>query len=336
MSKESRPQCRARPWPAPPHEPLLLDAAVVVLHGEVAAAIGDGPMAAAALPGLRHLHTRGVRILPGWASLISRVAAEAAAAKGDAAEAMHWLSLAEQEAAVGDVRTEQARLRLLRARLEATPIRRSTAAAEAAAALDEAGLLSLAATARRLSGGRAAVISGRPPAMRAIVFTDIVDSTPLNVQVGDEAWLDLMREHDQVLRARLREHDGVEFKHTGDGLAAWFASAAAAIECLAGMSEDLERANASHPDVQLRIRAGLAAGEPVGEGPDLFGLAVVRAARVCALAGPGQVLVADEAAALARGDPHLRLVSTGTHALKGFPQPVELYEATLNRTPAMQ
>ncbi len=249
-------------------------------------------------------------------------------------EAARWLELAEQEAAAGDLRPEAARLLLARAQMERTSTRRTTAAMEAAAALDEAGLLTAAATARRLAGGRTASSTDRPPAMRAIVFTDIVDSTHLNVQVGDDAWLGLMQEHDQVLRARLREHDGVEFKHTGDGLAAWFASAADAIECLAGMSDDLERANASHPDVRLRIRAGVAAGEPVGEGPELFGLAVVRAARVCALAGPGQVLVAEEAASLAQRDARLQLTTIGSHGLKGFPQPVELFEATLAHTPA--
>ncbi len=307
-----------------------------LLQAEVAAAIGDSEMATAALPGLRYMHERGVRVLPGWAALVSRAAAEAAAAAGDVEEATHWLALAEQEAKRGDLRPEAARILLLRARVEATSSRRAALAAEAAERLDELGLLPLAAAARRLASGSTASAPTSAPAMRAIVFTDLVDSTALNVRVGDEAWLALMHEHDSVLRARLRDHDGVEFKHTGDGVAAWFASATDAIECVVNMSDDLERANASHPDVPLRIRAGVAVGRARRRG---FLISSVwrscELARVCALAGAGQVLVASEAAALARRDPRLGLTSfAAKETLKGFPEPVDLFEATLSHTAA--
>ncbi len=152
--------CAARAWPAPPSEPGLFDAPVPVLQAEVAAAIGDGEMAAAALPGLRYMHERGVRVLPGWAVLVSRAAAEAAATTGDVGEAVHWLALAEQEAAKGDLRPEAARILLLRARAETTSSRRAALAAEAAGALDHLGLLPLASEARRLSDGSPASAAG--------------------------------------------------------------------------------------------------------------------------------------------------------------------------------
>ena len=107
-------------------------------------------------------------------------------------------------------------------------------------------------------------------------------STALNVRTGDAAWVDLVEEHDHTVRSCLRQHGGVEFKHTGDGIGAWFANPADAVDCAMQMGRDLERASVQHPDTPLMMRAGVAMGEPVEYGGDLFGLSVVRASRACA------------------------------------------------------
>ena len=126
-------------------------------------------------------------------------------------------------------------------------------------------------------------------------------------------------------RARLRDLNGVEFKHTGDGIAAWFFSTLDAVTCAHTIAGDLEEVNVLHPTFPLQLRFGLASGSPLEEGQDLFGLTVVEAARLCALAEPGQVLVTEEVAS------HDARATATDHwdekQLKGFPDPIAVFEA---------
>jgi class 3 adenylate cyclase len=81
----------------------------------------------------------------------------------------------------------------------------------------------------------------------------------------------------------------------------------------------------SHPELPIRIRVGISAGRPVDTGSGLFGLAVVAAARICALAGADQVYVSDAVRAAAAGVWSFRPV--GDVELKGLPGPQPVFEA---------
>jgi class 3 adenylate cyclase len=196
-------------------------------------------------------------------------------------------------------------------------------AAASAAELDGIDALLLARDARTLaeSGGA----HGPTPRDRFILFTDIVGSTELNVRAGDERYTALVEEHDRLLRARLRRHDGVEHAHTGDGMSAWFASAESALECAFGIHADLERASGAHPELPVRVRMGISVGQPVHTGERLFGLAVVTSARICALAAADQVLVTEEVRRIADGLCAFREV--GPLELKGLPGSHVIHEA---------
>jgi class 3 adenylate cyclase len=65
---------------------------------------------------------------------------------------------------------------------------------------------------------------------RTFVFTDIVGSTPLVEALGDEAWQELIRWHDQTLRTIVDRYSGMEVRQTGDGFFVAFQDASAAIE----------------------------------------------------------------------------------------------------------
>ncbi len=69
--------------------------------------------------------------------------------------------------------------------------------------------------------------------IRTVLFTDIVGSTALTQELGDEDAMELVHLHDKIVRAALESSDGREVKHTGDGIMASFVSAAAAIKCAA-------------------------------------------------------------------------------------------------------
>ena len=78
------------------------------------------------------------------------------------------------------------------------------------------------------------------------------------------------------------------------------------------------------------MRIGLNAGEPIAEADpggrsDLFGTSVQLAARVCAEADAGEILVSNVVRELVAGKGFL-FSDRGDHALKGFEDPVRLYE----------
>lgn len=169
-----------------------------------------------------------------------------------------------------------------------------------------------------------ALVDGRPDsALRAIMFTDIQGSTDVSTQHGDEAAVELVRRHNVVVRDALDRFDGREVKHTGDGILASFVSVSKAVEASIAIQRDCTNAIEGAP--RLAVKIGLSAGEPVEDSKDLFGASVNLAARICAHAGGGQTLVSGTVRDLAIGK-EIRFVSQGAIGLKGFPDPVLLYE----------
>ena len=158
-----------------------------------------------------------------------------------------------------------------------------------------------------------------------ILFTDMEGSTTLTQRLGDAKAQDLLRTHNRIVRDALKAHSGSEIKHTGDGIMASFASASRALECSIAIQRALAQHNESNPDIPIRVRIGLNAGEPVAEEEDLFGTAVQLAARICAQAGPGEILAPIVVRELAAGKGFL-FSDLGDVALRGFEDPVRLYE----------
>src|ERR671917_1353604 len=68
-------------------------------------------------------------------------------------------------------------------------------------------------------------------ALRAIMFTDIVDSTGMTARLGDVRAVEMVRAHDAVVRRALKDSHGREIKHTGDGIMASFDNTHAAVQC---------------------------------------------------------------------------------------------------------
>ena len=129
-----------------------------------------------------------------------------------------------------------------------------------------------------MPGGSAA---NRDPAIRTILFTDIVDSIALTQSIGDEAAMEMLHLHNSVVRNALADSGGREVKHTGDGIMASFVSATAAVKCAAQVQREIA-GHEENRDRFVRLRIGAAAGEPVEQHDDLFGCTVQLAARLCA------------------------------------------------------
>ncbi len=160
-------------------------------------------------------------------------------------------------------------------------------------------------------------------AVRAVVFTDICNSTELTQSLGDRAGRALVVEHDEAVRASLETRDGREVKHTGDGIMASFASVSAAVESAIDIQQRLEQRNRD-AETPIVVRIGISAGEPVTDDNDLFGAAVQLAARLCAAAAPGGITVSVAVRELCIGK-QLRFEDGGRLPLKGFADPTQVY-----------
>lgn len=173
----------------------------------------------------------------------------------------------------------------------------------------------------------AALLAGsnqRDPGVRAVMFTDMVDSTQMTSRYGDDAAFAMLRIHDQVVRDALRESHGREVKHTGDGIMAAFVSAVCAVRAACRIQAALREHNDAGAEYPVTVRVGISAGEPVEDHEDLFGSTVQLAARLCAQADPGQILVSDVVAGLCIGK-GLKFSEASAHELKGFDRPVETH-----------
>jgi class 3 adenylate cyclase len=161
-------------------------------------------------------------------------------------------------------------------------------------------------------------------AMRAILWTDIVDHTPMMHRHGDAKGRELLREHERITRDELAAHGGTEVKAMGDGFMTWFSSAHKALDCAVALQRAFAARNASGAE-PLLIRAGLNAGEPIIEDDDLFGTSVIVASRICGQAGGGEIVVSDVVRQLVAGK-GFQFADRGEVTLKGFEDPVRLSE----------
>jgi class 3 adenylate cyclase len=164
----------------------------------------------------------------------------------------------------------------------------------------------------------------REPAFRAIMFTDLKDSTAMTKRLGEAKALHLLHIHNAMTRNAIRDFDGREVKHTGDGLMASFGSVSKAIVCAIAIQKAFAAYNESNPETPLYLRIGLSAGEPVEEDNDLFGTTVQLAARTCAYAEPSQILITPVMLEQYQGERSL-FSDAGQVILKGLDQPVQLY-----------
>lgn len=184
----------------------------------------------------------------------------------------------------------------------------------------------LGSTAVNLAG--AALVPGathdhqRDSGVRTILFTDIANSTEMTSRFGDNAAIAMLSVHDGIVRKALRLNGGREVKHTGDGIMAVFVCTAHAVRFACQVQESLRQHNEPGPELPVRVRIGISAGEPIEQGDDLFGSTVQLAARLCAQAEPEQILVSNMVAELCTGE-SLRFSEAREVQLKGFERQVE-------------
>lgn len=165
--------------------------------------------------------------------------------------------------------------------------------------------------------------------LAAIMFTDMVGFSALTQR--DEALaLELLAEHQQLLRPVFAHHGGREIKATGDGFLVEFASALHAVRCAIAIQTALVERNASAPaERRIQLRIGLHLGDVEVRDDDVFGDGVNIAARIEPLAEPGGVCITGPVFDQVRNKIDHPLERLDNPELKNILLPIDVYRIVL-------
>jgi class 3 adenylate cyclase/pimeloyl-ACP methyl ester carboxylesterase len=153
--------------------------------------------------------------------------------------------------------------------------------------------------------------------LATVLFTDVVGSTTRASELGDRQWHDLLDAHHREVRSVIDRYAGREVDTAGDGFLVTFDGPERAVGAGLAAVDAVQR-------IGLHLRAGLHTGEVIRSGAEVSGVAVHIGARVAALAGTDEVLVTRTVKDLALGST-LEFEDAGEHALKGVPEPWQLF-----------
>jgi pimeloyl-ACP methyl ester carboxylesterase len=156
--------------------------------------------------------------------------------------------------------------------------------------------------------------------LATVLFTDIVDSTRSAAAMGDQRWLRLLGDHDELAKEMVGKHRGNLVKSTGDGVVATFDGPGRAVRCALAFGFAAKQ-------IGLPVRAGLHTGEIEIRGKDIGGVAVHAAARVMAHSGSDEVLVSRVVTDLVAGA-GLKFAQRGSFELRGLPGRWDLFAAS--------
>ncbi|MDT5233357.1 MAG: virginiamycin lyase, partial [Mycobacterium sp.] len=142
---------------------------------------------------------------------------------------------------------------------------------------------------------------------------------------GDEAAAVLAARFAEVVREQVEGDGGDVVELRGDEALCVFDSPRASIRCAVAMQQRFANEIRSRPDLPLRVGIGIDAGEAVPVGDGFRGGALNLAARLCALAKPGEVLVSEGVVMFARRVEGVEYLDQGRVDLKGLRDPVRYY-----------
>ena len=165
-----------------------------------------------------------------------------------------------------------------------------------------------------------------PTGTVTLLFTDVEGSTRLLTELGD-GYADVLAEHRRALRAAFVRHGGVEVDTQGDAFFVAFAEAGGALTAAA----DAQAALAGGP---VSVRAGVHTGEPTRTEEGYVGLDVHRAARICAIAHGGQIVLSDRTRRTL--ETTVELLDLGLHRLKDIPDAERLYQLGTTTFPPLR
>jgi len=169
--------------------------------------------------------------------------------------------------------------------------------------------------------------SGTAAAVRTFLIADVRGYTRFTQEHGDEAAARLASTFADIARAAVAGHDGAVIELRGDEALAVFSSARQALSAAVELQRRCREPGETGPALPLGIGVGVDSGEavPLGDG-GYRGGALNLAARLCSIAGPGEILASEGVVHLARRVEGLRFVSRRSERLKGIAERVRFVE----------
>jgi adenylate cyclase len=163
-----------------------------------------------------------------------------------------------------------------------------------------------------------------------LFFSDIINSTALNEQLGDAEWVGLLADHDRLVRREIERRDGVVVKTIGDGFMAVFGNAESGVRAALDIHDRLHDARSRRlRNTRLSVRIGLHTGTAVASGDDYFGRNVALCARIAEHAVGGQTLISSETLQVVSEAAGLSFSPQGQVTFKGITDDVETYEVSI-------
>jgi class 3 adenylate cyclase len=159
----------------------------------------------------------------------------------------------------------------------------------------------------------------------AVLITDIVESTRRVAELGDRDWRMLLDRHDEATRCQIKRFGGREVGNRGDGFVSIFDSPTRAVRCAAAIGDTIA-------PFGLIVRSGVHVGEVDLKSDEISGIAVHIAARIAAIARPGEPVVSKTVRDLVAGS-GLAFEDRGVHQLRGLPEKIHLYAMRTVETP---
>ena len=165
-------------------------------------------------------------------------------------------------------------------------------------------------------------------AYRGFLFTDIRGFTAFAERYGNPAAAAKVRRFLDIARRAIARHEGAEVKTEGDAIHAVFPSASSAVLCGLEIVEAAALLSAQEPDSWFDLGVGVHAGEAVETAEGYIGRAVNIAARLCAIARPGEVLVSSTVKGITQASIPVGFIPKGKRRLKGIHDPILVYAVT--------
>src|SRR6185295_14659451 len=180
----------------------------------------------------------------------------------------------------------------------------------------------LIADARTAAGeGEGVIAPSRAAQLHTFLIADVRGYTRYTQQRGDEAAAELASAFAELVGEAVAAHEGRVIELRGDEALVVFDSARQALQAALAL-----QAAVGERELPRGVGIGIDAGEAVPVGKGYRGGALNMAARLCSLAGPGEVLASETVIHLARAVPGVRYLQGRVERLKGIPQPVRVVE----------
>jgi class 3 adenylate cyclase len=165
-------------------------------------------------------------------------------------------------------------------------------------------------------------------AYRGFLFSDIRGFTAFAERYGNSAAAAKVNRFLEIARTAIARHEGAELKTEGDAIHAVFPSASSAVLCGLEIVDTAAEMGANEPDGWFDLGVGVHAGEAVETADGYIGRAVNIAARLCAVAKPGEVLVSSTVKGIMQSSIPIGFIPRGRRRLKGIHDPILVYAVT--------